>query len=640
MTINSVFVYIQLTLKRVLIKDPLETPVPAMRPGRWIWMWLMVALAMPLACGGLRPSGPDGETTRIQRNAAFISLLSDQKLDPLGRMRLPVDPPPTCIPAQLTLTRWPLDGPQGKKWVINNYVDLDPGSPGLKDWQGFTGSKALTYDRHTGVDIDIASFREMDDGSAVVRAAAPGVVSFVEQGQDDRHTSCSGTWNVVRITHANGYTSYYGHLKKGSALVRVGDTVVAGQALATAGSSGCSTQPHVHFEVEDCGSNAVESLSLGMWTSPPAYDGPSDVMDVMLTKGAAPTVGQIKDPAPNVTLFKPADTLGIGLSMGGRNGDVVALTVLSPTKAVVDNFSWTVSGLGRFAHLYPAFTAALTNVPGTWTLNISINGALKATRTFNVSTWDPGFAEVARHGVPASDYQAVFDDVTTAGYRLVWIDGYDAGGNTHYNAIFRPAGNVGWRARHGISSADYQAEFDHLAPGFHPTQVESYLDHGNVRYAIILTDEPTTEWVAYHGRTEAEHQALFERYRDQGFRPVNVSVVSVNGARYFTALYDKANVGRWETWSDVKASDYQALFDREKNAGLLLSYLNAYLHGGDVFFTAVWNSVPYGDWVARHGLSGAQYQSEWKTWTGSGYFTRLVTGYDAGGATFAGLWTH
>ncbi|MEA5504134.1 hypothetical protein VB735_13615 [Halotia wernerae UHCC 0503] len=32
---------------------------------------------------------------------------------------------------------------------------------------------------------------------------------------------------------------------------------------------------------------------------------------------------------------------------------------------------------------------------------------------------------MARHGVPAGDYQCVFDQITKSGYRLDWIDGFD-----------------------------------------------------------------------------------------------------------------------------------------------------------------------------------------------------------------------
>ncbi|WP_164014111.1 peptidoglycan DD-metalloendopeptidase family protein [Pyxidicoccus trucidator] len=548
---------------------------------------------------------------------------------------------PSCNANDLTLSWWPMSGANGRAWMVNNYVDLDPASSLLEDYLGFTGSLARTYDGHGGIDIDISSFREMDSGSALVRAAAPGTVTFVEEGQFDRNTSCTGNWNVVRIEHANGYDTLYGHLKRNSVVVNVGDTVTAGQVLGVAGSAGCSTQPHLHFELRDCSNMAVESFSLGMWASPPAYNATSDVMDVMLRKSSFTSAQQIKDPVPNPTLYAPGDALGIGLSMSGKGGDVVDMSLTAPN-GVVDAWTWNVTGAARYRHMYPYWNKVAGSTPGTWTLRVRINGSLRATRTYNVSTLQPGYTEVARHGVSAASYDTVFDDIAAAGYRPVWVDGYEDGSSTYYNAVFRPADGYAWVARHGMTSAQYQSESDtREAEGYRLLQVDSYLTGGAVRYAAIFTKKPGPTWASYHGKTAAEHQSLFTTYANSGYRLVNASVVSVSGQRYFTALYDKASVGGWVALQAIPASQYQDEVETQRDAGRYLQYLNTYVHGGVVYYSAVWDSMPYGGWVARHDRTAAQYQSEYSTWTGAGYLTRLVTGVTVNGShRFAGLWTH
>ncbi|WNG36399.1 beta-lactamase family protein [Archangium violaceum] len=48
---------------------------------------------------------------------------------------------------------------------------------------------------------------------------------------------------------------------------------------------------------------------------------------------------------------------------------------------------------------------------------------------------------------------------------------------------------------------------------------------------------------------------------------------------------------------------------------------------------------PYDAWVARHGLSGSQYQTEFSTWVGQGYRLTSVSGYEEGGiARYAAIW--
>ena len=56
--------------------------------------------------------------------------------------------------------------------------------------------------------------------------------------------------NHVVIRHGDEY-SLYGHLKPGSVRVKAEDAVTRGQQIAAVGSSGSSTEPHLHFHVCD-----------------------------------------------------------------------------------------------------------------------------------------------------------------------------------------------------------------------------------------------------------------------------------------------------------------------------------------------------------------------------------------------------
>jgi len=57
--------------------------------------------------------------------------------------------------------------------------------------------------------------------------------------------------NYVMIDHGKNEYSLYAHLQPGSVRVQVGDQVKAGDVIGKIGSSGNSTEPHLHFHVCD-----------------------------------------------------------------------------------------------------------------------------------------------------------------------------------------------------------------------------------------------------------------------------------------------------------------------------------------------------------------------------------------------------
>ena len=59
------------------------------------------------------------------------------------------------------------------------------------------------------------------------------------------------TGNYVMIDHGKNEYSLYAHLQPGSVRVHVGDQVKAGDVIGKLGSSGNSTEPHLHFHVCD-----------------------------------------------------------------------------------------------------------------------------------------------------------------------------------------------------------------------------------------------------------------------------------------------------------------------------------------------------------------------------------------------------
>jgi murein DD-endopeptidase MepM/ murein hydrolase activator NlpD len=92
----------------------------------------------------------------------------------------------------------------------------------------FTGQKRF----HSGIDLA---------APAGTQVLAPWGGKIVSVGSE------AGYGNYVVVQHPEGFQTRYAHL--GSASVRRGDPVTAGEVLGTVGSSGRSTGPHLHFEI-------------------------------------------------------------------------------------------------------------------------------------------------------------------------------------------------------------------------------------------------------------------------------------------------------------------------------------------------------------------------------------------------------
>ncbi len=94
-----------------------------------------------------------------------------------------------------------------------------------------------------------------------IRAAADGVVVRVENrvrqaflgwGVCD-FTARSIFGNHVMVAHAEGEFGLYAHLVRGSVAVGPGDRVRRGEVLGRCGHTGNSTEPHLHFHLQDSG---------------------------------------------------------------------------------------------------------------------------------------------------------------------------------------------------------------------------------------------------------------------------------------------------------------------------------------------------------------------------------------------------
>jgi murein DD-endopeptidase MepM/ murein hydrolase activator NlpD len=150
------------------------------------------------------------------------------------------------IPAHLPL----LDRPFADDFRTGNFFDHDlpfPFRDGDRIQLTWWGESILAgYDGHRGYD------HILPEGTSLLAAAA-GEVTFAGTEQPFHcsflNRSVAGQWVQIehRLPNGQRVLSSYGHLSRID--VAKGQRVTAGQVIGLSGNTGCSSEPHLHFEV-------------------------------------------------------------------------------------------------------------------------------------------------------------------------------------------------------------------------------------------------------------------------------------------------------------------------------------------------------------------------------------------------------
>lgn len=235
---------------------------------------------------------------------------------------------------------FPVDCNLGQTCYIQQYVDHDPG-PGAQDFS----CGGLSYQGHDGTDIALPSAAAMAAGVNVLAAAA-GTVKGVRDGIADFAPMVPGKecGNGVLVDHGEGWQTQYCHMKQGSVVVQVGETVGPGSVLGQIGQSGMAEFPHLHLAVRQNGQNLdpfapATMTSCGasaddLWQAPVAYQ-PGGLLSVGLAD-AVPDYAAIRAglASPDLPANAPALVIWTYL-FGSRPGDAILFEITGPEGRVI-----------------------------------------------------------------------------------------------------------------------------------------------------------------------------------------------------------------------------------------------------------------------------------------------------------------
>lgn len=498
--------------------------------------------------------------------------------------------------------------------VTTNYVDLDPTGT-IQDYDCLNYS----YDTHIGTDIIIGDFVDMDEGRYVI-AAADGVVIQTQDGYFDRETTFNNNRsNYVLMQHADGTLSFYDHFRESTVAVAVGQQVYRGQPLGMVGSSGSSTEPHVHFELDQAGtiepSSGVCNSIPTRWEVQPPHG--SAKPTVLYRSGITPI-----DPIP---VYKDRPPLILHYQQDGgpvsqffwirlasvKVGDVSNVRIRRPDNTLYSQDTFVHNAAFADSRFFWETTLPISGTTGTWTAQYLLNGALVQQYSFTLDPSAPvaptaesftvpvdqGVAQGRLRGTgPQNEIQS-FQIVTppTHGelrlfgprqveFAYIPDSGYSGSDTLTYNVVDGA----------GLTSATASVTFDVAAGTGNSLFLQRDDDYVTVPLSSSIastTNAFTVEaWVrlqegsaGWHGILDSRHPSFFNTYGFQLFirSDGRLRLAAGNGSTWTGTVSDRLPFHRWLHIAGVwDGAEFRIYIDGQQSG-------NAAPFAGPINFTGV-----------------------------------------------------
>jgi len=249
----------------------------------------------------------------------------------------------------------------------------------------------------------------------------------------------------------------------------------------------------------------------------------------------------------------------------------------------------------------------------------------------------------AYHGVTGAQHQTNFNNLVAQGYRMISLSVYGDPGNALYAAVWVQRQGPAWVAVHGVDSAGYQSFFNTwTAKGYVPVLVSATGAISNAVFAAVFEQGITGSWFARHGMPSgpATNAGTFQ-YENAAAAAGKMMLRSVaiygtaTDRRYAAVWHPNPGYVKWHAHPSDTGSSYQVVFNAETQLPgyQLHAYRPAYVAlSGDVIYCSVFKDDVVGPWVARHGMTGSAYQTEFNQQVANGFYPICTQG---GGSTSA-----
>ncbi|HEY2384122.1 MAG TPA: serine hydrolase [Terriglobia bacterium] len=242
----------------------------------------------------------------------------------------------------------------------------------------------------------------------------------------------------------------------------------------------------------------------------------------------------------------------------------------------------------------------------------------------------------AYHGVSASVHQSNVTNLSGKGYGMISLSVYGDTGDPQYAAVWVNRPMPKWAAVHGISPAVYQSWVNTwVAKGYGLSLVSvTGSSPTDAIFAAVMTEGAPAGWSAQHGLSENDFNTANATALANRKMPLSVAIYGEGGNRTYAGVWwPNPGFVKWMVNPSDPAAAYQTTFnvDTQLPGYTLNAWRPAYVaHSGDQTYCSVFRDDVVDDWFAFHGLTAAQYQTEFDNQKKAGRYPICVQGGGSG----------
>lgn len=185
----------------------------------------------------------------------------------------------------------------------------------------------------------------------------------------------------------------------------------------------------------------------------------------------------------------------------------------------------------------------------------------------------------------------------------------------------QPDASLGWESWRNLTEAAYEAKIDNLKQkGYRPVDVEVVGGTKRTYATIWRENTDNRKWVVKTKLTAQQFSVEWEKYKNEGYRPIDQETHVLNSTRYYGAIWiENTEKLGWYSYRNLTSDEFHQKFEELRGKYIPVD-VDAYQVGNQMRYSAIWiENKENIDWVIKRNLSESELDEEYAQRREEGY---------------------